>query len=68
MQPSWQFFFQPPISLQLLHQNECLVPHLKDLFHTCLEPDAQYHFTTLMCVMLAQNTSILHHTKVKVLH
>jgi len=34
-EPNWQNFFQPPILtsdiLQHLHQNECVVPHLKDL-------------------------------------
>ena len=27
--------------MQPLDQNECLVPHLKDLFHICLESEAQ---------------------------
>ena len=26
-----------------LDKNECLVPHLKDLFHICLEPENQGH-------------------------
>ena len=28
-----------PTILLPLDQNECLVPHLKDLFHICLEPE-----------------------------
>ena len=33
----------PLTTLQLLDQNQCLVPHFKDLFHICLEPEAQGH-------------------------
>ena len=29
------------ISLQLLDQNQILVPHMKDLFHNCLETKGQ---------------------------
>ena len=45
-------FFQP------YDQNEYLVPHLKDPIHIFLEPEAY-----LRCVMLAQSTPILPHTK-----
>ena len=31
----------PLVSLQPLDQNQCLVPHLKDLFHICLKIKAQ---------------------------
>ena len=30
-----------PTILLPLDQNECLVPHLKDPIHICLEPEAQ---------------------------
>ena len=30
-----------PTILLPLDQNECLVPHLKDLFHICLELEGQ---------------------------
>ena len=30
-----------PTTWAPLDQNECLVPHLKDLIHICLEPEAQ---------------------------
>jgi len=43
-----------------LFQNECLVIHFKDLFHTCLEPEAQGHgMISKMCNV----SSILHHKK-----
>ena len=56
-------FFQPPTLTsnifaapwQPLHQNECLVPHLKDLFHICLEPEVQGHGTTFTNVIMAQS-------------
>ena len=45
-----QIFFDlqlwPLISLQPLDQNQCLVPHLKDLFHICLETKAQGFWMT----------------------
>ena len=39
------FYFQlwPQVFFQLLHQKECLVPCLKDIFRTCLEPENQSH-------------------------
>ena len=45
-QPRWQIFFSklqlwPLVFLQPLDQNQCLVPHLKDLFYICLETKAQ---------------------------
>ena len=36
----------PLVSLQPLDQNQCLVLHLKDLFHICLEPKAQAFWMT----------------------
>ena len=59
-QPSWQIFFfnlplWPLISLQLLDQNQCLVSHIKDLFHICLETKGQGFWTTFT----------LHHTALK---
>ena len=52
--PHRQIFFQRPtltlIFLQPLDQIECLVPHLKDLFHICLEPEAQgNNMTSRVC-------------------
>ena len=35
--------FRPLIFLPSLDQNQCLVPHLKDLFHICLELKNQGH-------------------------
>ena len=35
-----------PTILLPLDQNECLVPHLKDSIHVCLEPEAQEHGMT----------------------
>ena len=35
-----------PTILLPLDQNECLVPHLKDPIHICLEPEAQGHGMT----------------------
>ena len=34
------------ISFQLLYQNQCLVPHVKDLLHICLETKAQGFWVT----------------------
>ena len=50
-----QLKFMPrPLTLWLcsdiflpLNQNECLVPHLQDPIHICLEPEAQGRGTTL---------------------
>ena len=36
----------PLVSLQPLDQNQCLVPHLKDLFHICLGDKAQGFWMT----------------------
>ena len=36
----------PLVSLQPLDQNQSLVPHLKDLFHICLDPKAQGFWIT----------------------
>ena len=36
----------PLVSLQPLDQNQCLVPHLKDLFHICLETKVQGFWMT----------------------
>ena len=48
--PSSRFFIHlqiwPLISLQPLDQNQCLVPHLKDLFHICLETKVQGFWMT----------------------
>ena len=33
-------------SLQPLDQNQCLVPHLKNLHYICFEPEAQGHGMT----------------------
>ena len=41
------YFFRPPNLTSdifaALDQNQCLVPHLKDLIEICLEPKAQGH-------------------------
>ena len=50
--PDWlaDIFFKlqlwPLVFLQPLDQNQSLVPHLKDLFHICLEPKAQGFWMT----------------------
>ena len=43
----------------------CTVPHLKDLIHICLEPEAQdCGMTFNMCfVLLAQSNPISHYTE-----
>ena len=38
---SFELQLRPLIFLQPLNLQECTVPHLKDLLHTCLEPDTQ---------------------------
>ena len=52
VKPGWlaEIFFElqlwPLISLQPLNQNQCLVPHLKDSFHICLEIKVQGFWMT----------------------
>ena len=41
-----------PTILLPLDQNECLVPHLKDLIHICLEPEAQRRGMTFKAIFL----------------
>ena len=43
---SCRFINWPLIFLEPLDQNQCLVPHLKDLSHICLEPEVQGHDLT----------------------
>ena len=43
----------PLISLQPLDQNQCLVPHLKDLLRICLEVKAQSFWKTFKVLNLA---------------
>ena len=50
---SVDFLFGPLIFLQSLDQNKCLVPHLKDLTHICLEPAAQGCLRTFRMLYLA---------------
>ena len=51
-EPGWsadifyELQFWPLVSLQPLDQNQCLVPHLKDLFHICLGIKAQSFWMT----------------------
>ena len=43
---SFNFQIWPFVSLQLLNQNLCLEPHLKDTFHICLEIKVQGFWMT----------------------
>ena len=52
-------FLQP---LYLLYLQECTVPHLKDLIHIYLEPEAQGSGTTSNSFLLGQSTPISYHT------
>ena len=49
--------------MQSLNLEEHKVPHLKDLIHICLEPEAQGLGMTFTCVLLAQITPISYHTE-----
>ena len=58
------FFFKlqlsPLIFLQPLDQNKILVPHSKDLFHVCLEPEAQGHDMIFKVCNLSSKRPHLH--------
>ena len=47
--------------LQPLDQKQCLVPHLKDLIHICLEPEAQERGVTFRGFLVGQNDPKIHH-------
>ena len=55
-----------PTVLLPFDQNKHLVPLLKDLFHICLEPEAQGHSMTFKVYNVSLITSISHHKKAKV--
>ena len=48
----------PLISLQPLNQNQCLVPHLIDLFHICLEIKVQGFWMTFKVCNCGLNSPI----------
>ena len=65
-EPGWSadIFYElqlwPLVSLQPLDQNQCLVPHLKDLFHICLETKIQGFWMTFnLCNLGSKYTVVL---------
>ena len=42
-----------PTAMLRNDQNECLIPHLKDLIHICLEPEAQRRGRTFRVIFFS---------------
>ena len=45
--------------LQPFNLQECIVPHMKDPIHICLEPEAQEHIRTFIYFILHQSAPYL---------
>ena len=48
------------VTLQPLDKNRCIVPYLKDLFHICLDLEAQDHGITFKVCNLGSKLPHLH--------